>query len=609
MKTDRQTIYIAIIIAATLAVFFPTIQNGFTNWDDGYYLVNNPDIRSLSAENIGTMFSSFYVAQYVPLVVLSFAVEFHFFGLDPFIVHFTSLFLHLVTTVMVFSLVRRWKFSDEVAFFAALMFGIHPLHVEAVAWTSARKDTLSTVFLIGSMLMYYRSESDDERFPVRYYLLSLGLFLCAMGSKATVMFLPFFLLAEAAITGKPLKRIAVKLVPYFVVSIFFAGLVLYSLGSVGGVAIGKRFSLLETVSIAAYDIVFYIGKTIYPAGLSSVYPFPDTSGGSLPAAMFISLAAVIAATAAILIFRKKTVQFQVPLAFFVIALLPTLQFVSFGSMIVADRFMYVPLLGLLVVISQLLHQHFIDRFDDVKKTAVLIGMIALSYGAVTWNRVAVWKDSETLWTDAIQHYPNFPISYFSRGQHYFMQGRYDKAYADFSKAIDIAPNYPDALNMRGYLSAVRGDLGIARKDFDKVLAIEPSFALAYYNRGLVSLKENNNDSAIADLSRAIFFDKTFVEPYLNRGILLEGKRRFREAVTDLTVVIQSQPDNIDALIHRGSASLKLRNYDAAMTDLQHARMIEPGRKEVNVNLSLLYEALGKKDSAQFFFERADEVNR
>ncbi len=609
MKNDRQTIYTAIIIIATLAVFFPTVRNGFTNWDDGYYLVNNPDITSLSVQNIGTMFSSFYVAQYVPLVVLSFAVEYHFFGLDPFVVHFTSLFLHVTTTVLIFGLIKKWKFSDETAFLAALLFGIHPLHVEAVAWTSARKDTLSTLFLIGSMLAYYRSVENEEKYPVRFYLLSIGLFLCALCSKATVMFLPFFLFAEAMIIGRPLKRTAQSLFPLLIISVFFAGLVLYSLGSAGGLTVGKKYSLLETVSIAGYNIIFYVAKTILPIGLSSVYPFPEAVGGRLPVEMYGALAAVILATGSIFYFHKKAEQLLVPLAFFAIALLPTLQFVSFGSMIAADRFMYVPILGLLVVISVLCQQFIVPRFPDQKGAAVIIGVIVLSYGTVTWNRVTVWRDSETLWTDAIQHYPNFPISYFSRGQHFFARKKYDKAYADFTHALEIAPNYPNALNMRGYLSAVRGEREQARKDFDKVIALQPSYSVAYYNRGLLFMGENAADSAISDFTSAISYDGAFIQAYLHRGILLAEKKKYREVISDLSIVIESEPENVQALILRGMSSFRLQQYDAAMHDLQNARMIEPGKKEVNLNLSLLYDAMGKKDSAQYYFERADEAGR
>jgi tetratricopeptide (TPR) repeat protein len=605
-NNDRRTIYAALIIVATLAVFFPTIHNGFTNWDDGYYLVNNPDIRSLSLQNIAAIFSSFYVAQYVPLVVVSFAVEYHFFGLDPFVVHFTSLFVHLITTILVFTVVKRWKFSDEVAFMAALLFGIHPLHVEAVAWTSARKDILSSFFLFGSMLSYYRFEENgsDRR---RYYILSLFLFLAAIGSKATVMFLPFFFLAEAFLTGKTIKTTVRNMLPFVMISVFFAGLVIYSLGEAGGLSVGGKFTPIETFSIASYDIIFYLSKTLIPAGLSSVYPFPLSADGTLSAEIYIAAVIFIFAAAACIIYRKILSVYSVPLAFSFFALLPTLQLVSFGSMIAADRFMYVPLLGLLAVFASLFHRIFFSRWKNVIVPYIVFGAIACAYGAVTWQRVPVWRDSETLWTDAIEHFPEFPISYFSRGQHYFTQLKYDKAFSDFNTAVELAPNYPHALNMRGYLSAIRGDRAEAKKDFNKVIELQPAYSVAYYNRGLVFMGENVLDSAIIDLTRAIALDSLFIEAYLQRGIVLTGKKEYQKAEKDLSRVIAAEPENGQALFQRGVSYLNSGKLKDALNDLQKARAIQPERKEIALNLSRLYSVMGRRDSAQYYFDIADEL--
>jgi tetratricopeptide (TPR) repeat protein len=603
---DRRSIYAAVIIIATLAVFFPTIQNGFTNWDDGYYLVNNPDIRTLSLENISTIFSSFYVAQYVPLVVLSFAVEVHFFGLDPFVIHFTSLFIHLMTTIMIFSVVKRWKFSDEAAFFAALLFGIHPLHVEAVAWTSARKDILSSFFLFSSMLSYYRFEKDEGHHRLQYGL-SLLFFLAAICSKATVMFLPFFFMAESLITGTSFKRTVRNMVPFILISLFFSGLVIFSLDDAGGLSFGKKFSFIESLVIAGYDIIFYLSKTVVPVGLSSVYPFPVNTNGELAAEIYLGAGAFILISALSVFYRRTISQYAVPLAFFFCALLPTLQLISFGSMIAADRFMYVPILGLLTVMASLFQRVFENRRYHQLFPFIIFGGIAAAYGLVTSQRVPVWRDSETLWTDAIKNYPEFPISYFSRGQYYFTLQKFDKAFSDFNTAVELAPNYPHALNMRGYLSAIRGDRGDAKRDFNKVIALQPSYSVAYYNRGLVFAGENALDSAVMDLTRAITLDSLFTEAYLQRGIISLKRKDIQQTLSDLTVVLTREPGNGQALFHRGIAHLGRERFTEALSDLLKAHSIDPERKETVLNLSRLYSHFGKRDSAQYYFDLAEEL--
>lgn len=604
MNNERQNRYIALIIIATLIAFFPTIRNGFTNWDDGFYLLNNKDITSLSVDHLQTMFSSFYVAQYVPLVVLSFALEYHFFGLDPFVIHFASLFFHLLTTVMVYSIVRQWKFSDRIAFVTALLFGIHPLHVEPVAWVSATKDTLSGLFLTASLLAYYRYDETQKQ-PL--YIISLLLFLCALCSKATMMFLPFFLIVEMLVNGRLTIPKASKLIPFFILSVIFASLAVYSLNSVNGLHLGKKFSLIETISIAGYNIFFYIFKTLFPVGLSSVYPFPVKIDGVLPSEFYFAPVAIFILLLCGIYFRKKISTFIIPLLFFLIALLPTVQIVSFGSMFAADRFVYLSLIGVLViaaVIGEIIFgKVFSKRWEPILAATVIVVVLVI----MTWNRLSIWNNSETLWTDAIHRYPDFPISYFSRGQYYFSRGDNEKAMTDFDKAVALAPNYPHALNMRGFLYAISGEKAKARMDFDKVLQLQPEHSVAHYNRGLLLMQENKLDSAYADFSSAIINDSAFTEAYIHRGLILMRQSKFRQAREDFSSALRMEPENIQALVGRGTASLKLSQLNDAINDLRHAHAVDPSQKETNFAMSLLFTELGKKDSAQYYFEKAGEL--
>ncbi|MBP9211698.1 MAG: tetratricopeptide repeat protein [Bacteroidetes bacterium] len=591
---DTDQIVTACLIGLTMLVFFPTVQNGFTNWDDGYHVVNNPQIRSLDWESVRAMFTSFTVAHYIPLVSLTFAVEYHLFGLDPFVFHFTNLLLHVIATLLVYTLARRWDCSTGEAFIAALLFGIHPLHVEPVAWISARKDVLAGVFLLAALLTFQSSEESGRRDK---YLLSLLLYLCSLGAKSAGMFLPLFLAAQWFLQGPRDRRALLRIVPFGLLAAGAGVLTLAAHTDAGALHLGLRHSTAESFLIACYNILFYTFKTLVPLGLSSVYPFPNNSSSSLPFLFFVSPLVVAAALWGIYSFRRSAGMYVVPLAFFLTGLLPTLQLVPFGSMIAADRFAYLPSAGMLVAVILALSAVVRRRPELRNASLALLVIVVGMFAWTTWNRVGVWQNSETLWSDAIRQYPEFPISYYSRGQFYFSAGREEEALADFTMALKFAPEYPAALNMRGYMNAVRGNTAEARADFDHVLALQPDNAMAYYNNGLLHHTAGALDSAYADLTSAIDRDPLFTEAFVRRGEVLLALGKWEEAVHDLSSALHQQPDHSEALTLRGSALFNLSRLDEAEEDLRRAVKIDPENSEGFRLLAALSRRRGEADTS------------
>ena len=428
MQSNRRrwlVIMVVLLLAATTTAFFPCVQNGWTNWDDGDYVVSNPDIQGLTPSHLAKMFSSVYVSTYLPLTMLSFAVNYAIGGTDPFLYHAINLLLHLCNTLLVFWFIRRLSGNDVVAAATALLFGIHPLHVESVAWISARKDVLSTLFFLLSLLWYDRwaeaNRIENRPHSFRHWpWLSLLFFLCSLLSKAITVMLPAILLLMDYYRGRNLfaphpgvfgmsrpvnRRFLVELwsgiwhlIPYTVL----AGVIL----TIGVAAQHSGHSLrllqspLDNFLIASHGVLFYITKAVVPVGLSFLYPYPAGTGWRLPLE-YLGAPAILA-VAAYVVFRwfrsNHVVVFSV--LFFLITLAPVSQLIPMGSAVAADRYTYIPLIGVFFIGCTILNA-LQERLQRATRFGLLLFRISLlavliSYGTASWYQSKTWKNNQTL---------------------------------------------------------------------------------------------------------------------------------------------------------------------------------------------------------------------
>ena len=258
-----------LLLSVTILTFLPCIHNGFVNWDDDLYVTGNPPIRSLSPRSLGRLFSNFYAANYQPVTMVSYALDYHFAGLDPASFHRTNLLIHLTNCILLYVFIWFLSRSVFVSFFAALLFGIHPLHVESVAWISARKDLLSCFFFLGALISYLFYLRKRVR---SYYYLCLLAFFLSLLSKAMTLMLPFILLlCDYFINKKITKKDIIHKWPFFVLAVTFGILALYGQHRAG--AIGEEYisAFLRHIGFACSAILFYLGKAFVPLNLSCFY--------------------------------------------------------------------------------------------------------------------------------------------------------------------------------------------------------------------------------------------------------------------------------------------------------------------------------------------------
>jgi Tfp pilus assembly protein PilF len=527
MRLDRTTmLMLGVILLATFIAYVPTLSNGFVNLDDDKYILNNSLIQSFS---LGKLFSTFVVGNYHPLTMLSYTFEQALFGQSAAGYHFVSLLLHLANTVFVMAVILELSGNTTVALIATLLFAMHPVHVESIAWASERKDLLYTAFFLGSLLTYMRFMQGGEK---RLYTWSIVLFLCALLSKAMAASLPLVLLLVDYYHGRTIDRkvITWKL-PYVALAIIFGIVAISAQRSLNALHNLAEYSTMQRLIFANYAIVNYLIQLLAPLRLSAYYPYPVSPGVTLPASYFAFPLIVITMIVAAIVVARKTRLWVFVVGFFLSTVALVLQVLPVGDAVMADRYMYIPSIafcfGLAMVINGLMNQ----------KPQLAIGVasvVALLYGVQTYSRSHVWRDSLTLWNDVIEQTQSWALAYNNRGVVYMNEGKTNEAYADFSKAVELRSTYPDAYNNRGMVLQSTTRYEEMRRDFNKAIELRPDFFEAWVNRGSLSQLQKRHADAVANFDKAISLQPDHPILYCSRGLSLIELGRKAEACSDFS---------------------------------------------------------------------------
>ena len=566
---------LCLLLAVTAVSFYPSLNNGFPNWDDGAYLIENTAIRDISWQAVKKIFSSFYVACYLPLTILSYALEYHFFGLDPSVYHTTNLILHLLNCLLVFWVIFKLGSSVTVSLVTAVLFGIHPLHVESVAWVSERKDVLSTVFFLAAVISYL---SYQKSRAMTYYSASLACLALSLLAKAMAITLPFVLLLCDYYNNRKFDRnVLTEKIPFFMIAALFGAIAIFAQHSYGGVRQGQSSNVLYNMVIAGYGLIFYVIKTALPVKLSCLYPYP--AGALLPYRFYIGAALAAVFMAAVIVYGRHSRKVIFGSLFFLITLLPVLQLVPIGQAMAADRYTYIPSIGLFYLTGEAFVWLYRKKgsYERVVKTVLPIAgismVILLSF--LTWNRCQVWKDGITLWSDVLKNYPDEPVAYSNRGLALYKKGTYHQALTDFSQALKISPRFVDARNNRGIVYKQLKDYKRALADYTESLQINPRYVKAYSNRGLVYHHMREYEKALVDFNQALAIDPQFAIAYYNRGNTYTSIGEDDKAIADYREALKIDPNYAEACNNRANIFLKKGTYDKAIDDYNRALKINP----------------------------------
>ncbi|MCH8331479.1 MAG: hypothetical protein IH946_08900, partial [Bacteroidetes bacterium] len=391
-----------IIAITTFIAFFPALGGEFVNYDDPKLVSLNPLIQDLSWTGIKAIFSSYPNMSYKPLVLLSYAVEYHLFGLDPYVFHLNNVVLHIFNSLFIFYLLRLLGSTLYLSFLVSLLFALHPMHVESVAWISERKDVLSMFFYLGALITYVKYSRSSN---FLFLLACLALFILALISKMMAISLPFVLfLFDHYLNKKTTMKDVMVYLPFVgivIILVYVLGgfermgkLLSYSINEVG-----MYYGIIDTFLIMCYEVCFYFLKTIFPTSLSAIYPYPD---GVLPRYFSFLPILMVLLLFSIYQFRKHR-WYSFGMGLTLITMLPVLQlFAPLRESITANNYAYLPSFGIIFLLANiyiiLVEKTSIQQYLKLGFPALLTFLFVYQ----TQERSRVWQTSETLWTDVIQ---------------------------------------------------------------------------------------------------------------------------------------------------------------------------------------------------------------
>ena len=532
-KAEPRNPYLSLIlvVAATFVAFYPSLGNDFVNWDDVVYIMNNDMIRKLSFDNIIKIFSSFFMGNYHPFTLLSFAFDYSVFNLNSGGYHFHNLIIHLVNAVFVYFVTwHLFKKNNLIAFIVSMLFAIHPMHVESVAWVSERKDLIYTMYFLLSMLAYIFYNKTGRN---KYLLMSLVGFVFSLLSKAQAVTLPVvLLLIDYYFERKPSVKLFLEKAPFFALSLIF-GIVAILAQKADDSINPVGISLVNSLFYAQYSIWVYLYKLLLPVKLTCLYNYPFTDNGGIPFYIYLSPSILILLAFVLYKTYKNHKAIFFGSLFFLVVIFPVLQFLPVGQAIVAERYSYIPYIGLFVVVGVLFVQ-FRDslKTSDKKNTLNYAGVGAILLLCIlTFNRTKVWADSVSLWTDVMNKNPKCLAAYVNRSYMNIQYKNYEKVIADC----------------------------------DKGLAIDSTHYKLYINKGTAFRHLGMYEEAVKEFTTTIRINPQSYDTYLDRGIIYnDNLNQVRKGISDFRFFLKFRPENKNGNYNLAVAYYKQQVYDSSL---------------------------------------------
>jgi tetratricopeptide (TPR) repeat protein len=635
-RKQKLIVYIALTVV-TLAVFWQVNRYDFINIDDNIYVIGNSHIQSgITLAGIRWAFSSTYAEFWHPLTWLSLMFDYQLHGLNAGGYHLTNLILHILSTLLLFWLFNRMTGTIWRSAFVAAFFALHPLHVESVAWVSERKDVLSVFFWMLTLCLYVYY---TEKPAVKRYLPVVFCFVLALMSKPLVVTLPVIMIL---LDYWPLGRFELRKsdfmlwqlrekIPFFVLSAVFSMITLYAQFKPSQ----EYLSLGSRLANDPVSFMTYLEKTFVPNHMAVFYPFAFQLPawqvwGSVFLILFISVVVIIS--------MRRLPYLFIGWLWYVITLLPVTGIIQARNFSMADRYTYLPLIGIAVMLAWGIPP--LIKNEDMRKK--ILFPAAMAFLAIltflTWQQCGYWKNSidicnhalqvtkdnylahinlgsalfdEGKTEEAIAHYseaisimPNIILSYNKRGIAYAKLGRHQRALEDFNKAIRLAPDDAISFNCRGNAYAELGQYQMAIEDYNKTIRLKPNDGDTYFNRGNAYVRLGQYQMAIEDFNNAIRLRPDYAAAYNSRGAIFIKFGQYQMAIEDLNNTIRLKPDNADAYNNRGTIYTKLGQYQMAIEDFNNAIRLKPDDANAYFNRGIVYFTQGNNKQGCFDAQRA-----
>ncbi|HEY6871691.1 MAG TPA: tetratricopeptide repeat protein [Geobacteraceae bacterium] len=563
----RVKLWICLLLAVTtLLVFWQTGRNEFINYDDNLYVTANPHVYAgLARESVLWAFSSLENYNWHPLTWLSHMTDCQLYRLAPRGHHLTNVLFHAANAVLLFLVLARMTGMLWRSAFVAALFALHPLHVESVAWVAERKDVLSGLFWMLVILAYARYVERPGRFR---YVVALLAFALGLMAKPMLVTLPFVLLLldywplgrccgaesgmdadgeHAALPPMPgkcsIRGLLLEKIPFLALSVAASMVTVLAQSKGGSVLSLGKLSFPSRVANAVVSYLKYIGKMVWPAKLAVIYPiapipFREAAGATV---------LLVLLTVLVVLKRRRYPFLPVGWFWFLGTLVPVIGLVQVGSQAMADRYTYLPLVGLFIIIAwgaPAMAVHWRHRRAALA-AASLLSLAVLS--VCTWRQVGHWRNSEELFTHALAVTANNPVAHNHLATALVKKGRNEEAIAHSREALRLAPNYASAHHNLGMAFAAQGRLGEAVEQYLAELRIIPQDVDAHDSLGIVLAREGLMEEAMAQFAAALRINPNDATAHNNVGVALAQQGRIAEARDHFLRALRINPYSADAL--------------------------------------------------------------
>jgi len=655
---------IATLIALiTFVVFVPTLQNGFVNWDDDSHLLENPHYRGLGWEQLRWFFTTCFNGSCMPLNWVTYGMDYVLWGMNPRGYHLTSLLIHSANAALFYFLCLRLLSlgigtSNSLpalpvrmaAIFSALFFSLHPLQVEAVAWTLGREIAIAGFFFILTLLCYLRAaENASSGLPHgRWIAATWILFAMSLLGKEAALTLPFALLVldiyplrrlgdgSSGWFGRQSRQVLWEKVPFFLLALAAGVRATLEKQEAGSIYSITDYGLLPRLTQVLYSLTFYPWKTLIPTALSPLYPLhPFTGFWQLPVLMNGAL--VLSLSAGLFVARRRWPAALAAWFFYGILLIPVSGIVAFGPYRAADRFGYLPCLAWAVLAGVPLYYCWNLWLGDRLRlrtlilTQVVVASLLIALATSTRSQIRIWNNSEGLWRHALAleekssfaHNnlglalaergalqeavnelrravtidPAFVEAHTNLGNFLAQTGSREEAMVYLRRALKIEPGFINAHNTLGNILVDRGELDQAIEHFRNALRANPKSAMTHYNLGRAFAKRGDSAEAITHYQLALEINPGDADGYNNLGLLLLSKGGLDRAMEQFRQALRVDPNHAKAYFNLGKAYARQERLDDAVLNFRQALRIEPAIPEIHENLARALARQGKTTEA------------
>ena len=610
-KQKRDCWWVCLLLTvATLALYFPVIHFDFVTFDDPEYVFENPGIKQgISTKSLTWAFTTTHAGNWHPLTWISHTLDWTLFGANAGGHHFTNVILHLASTLILFFTLRRMTGAIWRSGFVAALFALHPLHIESVAWVSERKDVLSALFWMLTMLFYARyvtiradAENHLTRAAVFNYTFAVIAFALGLLAKQMLVTLPFVLLLldiwplkrRSAVNFREFLKLFLEKIPFFAITGIFIPVAIWAQKVGNAVVSSDVIPLDRRIENIMVSYFRYFAKMVWPTKLSVFYPYPDI----WPISMFVSAAMFLIVGWAIAIWQLKRRPFIfVGWSWFLGVLVPVIGLLQIGSQSMADRYSYIPLIGLFIAISWGVCE--LEAKGRAWRRVVVIGMCGLVAGCTLMSarQLPNWKNSVALYESGLASSEKNITLHMNLGSTFLEEGKTNAALEQYTAVLKINPVDPLTHGNLARIYAAQGDWDRAVQHYETALLADPRNARLHNTYGFSLAKRDKLDEAVQHFQAALDSKPDLVQAAFNLGDALRRQGKTEEAIAAFERGLQIDPNDSAAHLNLGTLLLSKDRNSEAEAHFREALRLQPDFAQAHHNLAMALLAEEKTNSS------------